>query len=71
MQKNFAQIRVHKRRPIGVPCVAFVLGKCTIVLTNQSSWAIARKELVAALATAKLLKVAFDALKLPDCSKYF
>ena len=55
----------------GVPCVLFVLGKCTIVLTNQSWRTIARKELVAALATAKLLKVAFDALKLPDCSKYF
>ena len=63
---------VYLRRLVnGVPRIAFVLGKCTIVLTNQSSWAIARKELVAALVTAKLLKVAFDALKLPDCCKYF
>ena len=63
---------VYLRRLVnGVPRVAFVLGKCTIVLTNQSSWAIARIEVVAALATAKLLKVTFDALKLPDCCKYF
>ena len=67
----FSSVVYLRRLVNGVPCVAFVLGKCTIVLTNQSSWAIARKELVAALATAKLLKVAFDALKLPDCSKYF
>ena len=55
----------------GVLCVSFVLGKYSIVLTNQLSWGIARKELVAALATTKLLKVAFDALKLPKCSKFF
>ena len=55
----------------GIPAVPFVFGKCNIVLANQSSWPIARKELVAALNIAKLLKQASDALKIPNSSNFF
>ena len=51
--------------------VSFVSCKCNIVLANQSSWPIAKKELVAALSTAKLLKQASDALEIPNCSNLF
>ena len=55
----------------GIPAVPFVFGKCNIVLANQSSWPIARKELVAALNISKLLKQASDALKIPNSSNFF
>ena len=55
----------------GLPAVSFVLGKCTVVQRHQSSWPIAKKELVAALNATKLMKQAFDALHLDDCAKYF
>ena len=47
------------------------LVKCTVVQRHQSSWPIAKKELVAALNATKLIKQAFDALHLDDCAKYF
>ena len=61
----------------GIPAVSFVFGKCNIVLANQSSWPIARNELVAALNTAKLLTLLwyhgvnmtpglFDRLNIPN-----
>ena len=63
---------VYLRRLVnGSICVSFVLGKCTIVLANQSSWSIARKELVAAVNTTKLMNSAFDALKVFACRKFF
>ena len=63
---------IYLRRLVnGIPAVSFVFGKCNIVLANQSSWPIARKELIAALNTAKLLKQASDALEIPNCSNFF
>ena len=50
---------------------SFVFVKCNFVLANQSSWPIARKEHVAALNTAKLLKQASCALEIPNCSNFF
>ena len=55
----------------GIPAVSFVFGECNIVLANQSSWPIARKEIVAALNTAKLLKQVSDALEVSNCSNFF
>ena len=55
----------------GHPNVAFAFGKSRIVLRGQQNWAIARKELVAAVLSAELMKSAIDALQLPNCSKYF
>ena len=63
---------VYLRRLVNdIPAVSFVFGKCNIVLANQFSWPIARKELVAALNPAKLLKQASDALEIPNCSNFF
>ena len=63
---------IYLRRLVnGLPTVSFVLGKCTVVQRHQSSWPIAKKELVAALNATKLIKQAFDALHLDDCAKYF
>ena len=49
----------------------FVFGKCNVVLADQFSWPIARKELVAALNTAKLSKQASEVLQIPNCSNFF
>ena len=67
----FSSVIYLRRLVNGIPVVSFVFGKCNIVLANQSSWPIARKELVAALNTAKLLKQASDALEIPNCSNFF
>ena len=40
----------------GLPIVFFMLGKCTVVQRHQSSWPIAKKELVVALNATKLMK---------------
>ena len=63
---------IYLRRFVnGIPAESFVFVKCNIVLANQSSWPIARKELVAALNTVKLLKQVFDALEISICSNFF
>ena len=63
---------VYLRRIVnGVATVAIVWGKSKVVLRHQESWPIARKEWVAAVATAELPKKAFVALGLPDCKQYF
>ena len=51
--------------------VAIVFGRSKVVLRNQDSWPIARKELVAAVTTAELSKQALNALELPGCKLYF
>ena len=51
--------------------MSFVFGKCKVVLANQNSWPIARKELVAALNTTKLLKQASEGLQISNCSNFF
>ena len=50
----FSSVIYLRRLVNGIPAVSFVFGKCNIVLANQSSWLIAKKQLVAALNTAKL-----------------
>ena len=45
----------------GISCVSFVFGKSHIVLRSQQNWAIARKELVAAVTSVELMKSASDA----------
>ena len=67
----FSSVIYLRRLVNGIPSVSFAFGKCDIVFANQSSWPIARKELVAALNTAKLLKQAPDALETPNCSNFF
>jgi len=63
---------VYLRRIVnGNPSVSFVFGKSRVVLRNQQNWAIARKELVAAVMSAELMKAASDALQLPDCTQFF
>ena len=63
---------IYLRRLVNeIPTVSFVFDKCTVVQRHQSSWPIAKKELVAALNATKLMKQAFDALYLDDCAKYF
>ena len=54
----FSSVIYLRKLVNGIPAVSFVFDKCNIVLANQSSWPTARKELVAALHTAKLLNVA-------------
>ena len=53
-----------------VQAVSLVFGKYKFVLADQSSRPIARKELVAALNTAKLLKQASEALQKLNCSDF-
>ena len=48
---------------------AFVFEKSRIVLLCQQNWAIARKELVAAVMSAELLDTAAKALKLPHVTR--
>ena len=55
----------------GISCVSFVFGKSRIVLRSQQNWAIARKELVAAVTSVELMKSASDALQLPKCTQHF
>ena len=63
---------VYLRRIVnGQLSLSFIIGKCTIVLSSQSSWTIARKELSAALNSAKLMKSVCDALSIPDCPRFF
>ena len=62
----FSSVMYLHRLVNGIPAVSFVFGKCNMVLTNQSLWPIARKELVATLNAAKLLKQASDALQIPN-----
>ena len=64
---------VYLRRLVnGSPMVSIVFDRSKVVLRHQESWPIARKELqVAAVTTTELAKQAFDALRLPDCEKYF
>ena len=50
--------------------VAIVFGGSKVVLRNQDSWPVARKELVASVTTAELSKQALNALELP-CKLYF
>ena len=66
----FYSVICLRRLVNGIPAV-FVFGKCNIVLANQSSWLINRKELVAALNTVKLIKQASDAVEIPNCSNFF
>ena len=47
------------------------VGRSKVVLRNQNSWPIARKELVAAVTTVELSKQALNALELPGCKLYF
>ena len=67
----FSSVIYLRRLANGIPALSFVFSKCNIVLANQSSWPIATKELVAVSNTAKLLKQACDALKIPNCSNFF
>ena len=55
----------------GISCVSFVFGESHIVLRSQQYWAIARKELVAAVTSVELMKSASDALQLPKCTQHF
>ena len=47
---------------------SFVFEKSHIVLKNQQNWPIARKELIAAVMSERLLLNASNALQLPDCA---
>ena len=67
----FSSVIYLRRLVNGVPAVSFVFGKCKVVLANQNSWPIARKELVAALNTTKLLKQASEGLQISNCSNFF
>ena len=71
LNQAFSSVIYLRRLMNGIPAVSFVFDKCNIVLANQSSWPIARKDLVAALNTAKLLKRASDTLEIPNCSNFF
>ena len=51
--------------------VAIVFGRSKVVLRNQDSLPIARKELVAVVTTAELSKQALNALGLLGCKLYF
>ena len=51
--------------------VAIVFSRSKVVLRNQDSWPITRKELVAAVTTAELSKQALNALELLGCKLYF
>ena len=63
---------VYLRRLVnGVASVSIVFGRSKVVLRQQESWPIARKELVAALTTTELSRQAFEALGLPKCERYF
>ena len=63
---------IYLRRIVnGEISLSFVIGKCTLVLANQFSWPIARKELAAALNTAKLMKSTSNALNISECSRFF
>ena len=55
----------------GMSSASFVFGKSRVVLQNQKNWAIARKELTAALMSVELIKSACDALQLPNCKNYY
>ena len=55
----------------GIPSTSFVFGKSRIILRHQQNWPIGRKELVAAVMSVKLLDDAFQALRLPKCTKHF
>ena len=66
----FSSVIYLRRLMNDIPAVLFVFGIYNIVLANQSSWSIARRELVAALNLAKLLKQASDALQIPNCSNF-
>ena len=52
----------------GTASTSFVFGKSHIVLKNQQNWPIARKELIAAVMSVRLLHDASNALQLPDCT---
>ena len=67
----FSSVIYLRRLVNGAPSVAFIFGKCTIVQRHQSSWAIARKELTAAVNTSKLMYQANEALKLDISKRYF
>ena len=55
----------------GTTSTSLVFGKSRIVLRNQQTWAIARKELIAALLSVELMNSACDALQLTNCKKHF